>query len=551
MSAPTETLPSPPEPHALAPPTVRVRDWRLVGGAVVAIEMLALAVFSASQARVATPREDEVLALFVGRSSFGTALHQVIGERGGAPLHFVAAWIVVHLGGHLVALRLVSAAFAIAALPVIALLAARLGRDWRVGVVAAVVAAPSWLVLFHANFGRMYAMFLFFGALAPLLLLRALERDRTKDWAGWWAASLLALACHPYGAFVLGAGIATVLVARRGQPRTWLICAVPVLAGLPFWISDIVLRSRFDVGVGGGGESLGSPAKVAAFLLMAFRDAFSWHGFPFWLALALFVSGLVLVAREATRPERVLLGASFAFPLAALLAVRAGDTVSPQTRHLIFLLPFADLFVAVALVRGAERLRVAGPPLAVAALAVLCVGQVQTAEQRTGDLFHGDRASRVTARTEAANWIRANVAPNALLLGYDPIYYQVWAHEPGFSSYVVARADGKVAAKQLTRYCGRFDGATFIFDVTNYYDGEPTPNVVRLKRRLHARGYVTKQFGDFLLVVADTRGTGMDYVRAAIPILRAGKAESLVVADVALTSVLGAETILPQKHTCA
>src|ERR1051325_6434648 len=59
------------------------------------------------------PHEDETLALFVGRSSLGDVLHTVIGERGGAPLHFLFAWAVVHLGGGLTALRVISLVFAV------------------------------------------------------------------------------------------------------------------------------------------------------------------------------------------------------------------------------------------------------------------------------------------------------------------------------------------------------------------------------------------------------------------------------------------------------
>ena len=61
------------------------------------------------------PHEDEALALFVGRGSLGDVLHTVVAERGGAPLHFLLAWAVVHLGGGLTALRLVSLVFAVAA----------------------------------------------------------------------------------------------------------------------------------------------------------------------------------------------------------------------------------------------------------------------------------------------------------------------------------------------------------------------------------------------------------------------------------------------------
>ena len=79
------------------------------------------------------PHEDEALALFVGRGSFPHVVHTVIAVRGGAPLHFVFAWAVVHLGGGLTALRVVSLLLAVASIPLIALLGARLA-DRLVGL---------------------------------------------------------------------------------------------------------------------------------------------------------------------------------------------------------------------------------------------------------------------------------------------------------------------------------------------------------------------------------------------------------------------------------
>src|SRR5881275_1865053 len=81
------------------------------------------------------PHEDEALALFVGRGPLGHVLETVVTERGGAPLHFVLAWLVVHLGGGLTTLRAVSLVFAVASVPLIALLGARLANR-SAGVVA-------------------------------------------------------------------------------------------------------------------------------------------------------------------------------------------------------------------------------------------------------------------------------------------------------------------------------------------------------------------------------------------------------------------------------
>jgi hypothetical protein len=544
-------------PAELRAPAVRVASLRRFVTArrlaflTVGLEMLALLAFGIRHASILITREDEVLALFVGRSGFGSALHQVLNERGGAPLHFVSAWTVVQLGGHLVALRIVSTCFVVGALPLIALLATRLARDGRVGVVAATLAAPSWLVLFSGDFARMYAQFLFFGTLAPLLLLRALDRQRTRDWVYWWLACLGVLASHPYGAFVLAAGIAALLATGWRQRRTWVLCAIPVVAATPFWIADFVLRARFDVGVGGGGSSLGSLHGISRFLLTSFRDATSWHGAAFWIAAVLAPAGAFLVARASGAAERVLLLASFVLPIVALLGARADSQVSPETRHLIFLLPFLDLFVAAALVRGALLARRAAPLVAVAVLAIVVAGQIDSARQRTPDLFGTESGYRHNARLVAAQWLGLHATPNVLLMGYEPVFYEAWRGDDAFSSFVVARADSAVAAKQLERYCGHFTQAVFVFDRENGYKADLTEaRFRRLGTRLSNAGYSVKRFDDFMLVLsAVPSGRPRAFVRAATPLLRIARDASIQNGKVELRTLLGAAPLL--RSTCS
>src|SRR5204862_82891 len=86
--------------------------------------------------------EDETLALFLGRGSLPHVLHTVIAERGGAHLHVVLAWAVVHLGGGLTGLRIDSLVFAGARMPVIAVLGSHLA-DRLDGDVTALLAPAS------------------------------------------------------------------------------------------------------------------------------------------------------------------------------------------------------------------------------------------------------------------------------------------------------------------------------------------------------------------------------------------------------------------------
>ena len=120
------------------PASVADRRFPLAVGAVT----LAAAVFLLHQLLAWPPHEDETLALFVGRYPFDQLFQVVLEERGGAPLHFLFAWAVAQLGFGLEGLRLVSAALAVASLPVVAALGARLaGR--REALAATVIVAAT------------------------------------------------------------------------------------------------------------------------------------------------------------------------------------------------------------------------------------------------------------------------------------------------------------------------------------------------------------------------------------------------------------------------
>src|SRR4029453_5298045 len=90
----------------------------------------------------------------------------------------------------------------------------------------------------------------------------------------WVAASLLLVAAHPYGVLLLAGQAAFVLVSARDRLRGAIAAGAAVLVlGVPFWLTDLVLAGRFEVGVGGGGEKLGGPVAVARYLWRSLGDA--------------------------------------------------------------------------------------------------------------------------------------------------------------------------------------------------------------------------------------------------------------------------------------
>src|SRR5439155_529476 len=111
------------------------------------------------------------------------------------------------------------------------------------------------------------------------------------------------------------------------------------------------------------------------------------------------------------------IGAPFLF----FLVTRVGSGIaSPESRHLIFALPFFALLLATALVELA-RTR-AGVAAAALALVALCAGEVLWGLNKTRPLYAGEPAARVSARDAASAWLASTARPDDVLFGYDPLY---------------------------------------------------------------------------------------------------------------------------------
>jgi hypothetical protein len=493
---------------ALSAPSAR----RLALPLGVAAVTLAAAAFLLHQLMAWPPHEDETLALFVGRDSLGGVLDQVATERGGAPLHFLLAWGVAHAGLGLGALRLVSAAFALASLPLVALLGLRLaGR--RAALLAPALAAASWIFLFHAVYGRMYSLFLFFSLLSYVALLRALDRGGW-GWAGWTAAILASVAAHPYGALVLASQGVFVLAARRDRLRPALVAGAAVaVLGIPFWLSDLVLAGRFDVGVGGGGEKLSGPTTLVRYLWHTAGDLSSgW--WPLLLGvLVLAALGLVAVGREA----RVLCLCVVGLPVAALGVAELGGSASPESRHLIFVLPFFSVLVAAGIVRATRRL----PALAAIVGATLLVAELAWAWHRTPPLFEWEPDARQAARGEAETWLAHTGAPDDVLFGYEPLYLGAWERNHAFSRTVLPRADANLTLRTLLREERPLGRGVWVFDASERNNLNPALEIAARSPTPEA-AFTVARFGPFLVV-----RTRKPVVTPGHYLLLAGRAELL------------------------
>ena len=529
------------DPSPLARARTRVRDVNAFWAGTTAVAATLAGVLGWFL-RTWPPHEDEALALFVGRGSLGHVLHTVVAERGGAPLHFGFAWLVVHLGGGLTGLRLVSLLFAVASVPLIALLGARLA-DQAVGLVASALASGSWVLMFHGIYGRMYSLFLFTSLLSFLALLSALDRGGRGRFALWGLALLLMLASHPYAALVVAAqGLFVVLRRRRLRPALMTLAVVGI-AGIPFWLADLVLRDRFDVGVGGGGPALGSPTSVLHYFWWVAGDFSAGHRAWSTPVLVLALVGTILLWRR--RPESVgLFACVVAVPGLAFMLATLNSTASPEARHLIFALPFFSVLLAVPLVEVGRRGGRLGPAVAAIAVVVLLIGEVRWTHEKTPPIFDGDPPGEAQARDAAGAWLASTYRPSDVLLGYEPVYLQAWEQNRSFSGHTLPRADPALLASALKEIPEPLGRGVWVFDASD------TTNVkerqtIRYALPTPQAAFEARVYGPFLVIRSrKPLGTRANYVAVSEEVMRLGRTLEIGDADINLRALLRAESRL-------
>jgi hypothetical protein len=432
----------------------------------------------------------------------------------------------------------VSALFAVASVPLVAALAARLaGRG--PALVATVLLAASWMLLFHGVYGRMYSIFLFTSTLSFLALLRATERGGVAGWAIWAAATLLCVSSHPYGAIVLAAQGVYVLAGRiRLREALPAFAAVAVL-GIPFWRTDLVLAGRFEIGVGGRGERLGGPLDVLRYLKNTAAD-FSAGYLPA-LVLVLLLCGLGYAALVRRRKRSALLvAAAVLTPTGFLLLARFGSAAAPESRHLIFVLPFFVTLLGAGMVEAAGRLPRWQLPALACVVAALVACEVAWGWNVTADLYRGEPAARIAARSEAAAWLAETTRPDDVLFGYDPLFLQAWQRGGRVSQTVVPRADARLALRTLERLHHPLGRGLWVFDASDTGNASRQLHVPLRIPQPHS-AFEARTFGPFL-VVRTTAPTGS--VRSYLVLARraqlTGKSLAIGDAETNLLTVLEA-----------
>jgi hypothetical protein len=376
--------------------------------------------------------DDEALAGLIAARPLNEIVETVMGDRGGAPLHFLLAHVALALDPSPLALRALSIVFAVGAVLVCYDLGRRLGGR-TAGVAAALVAAASDLLLLYGSFGRMYALFAFAAALAADLFVRALERPTAQAAALAALAALLLPASHPYGIVPFAVEAIVALAVWRGRPlRPALPTLVIALGVVPFLVADLRLLDRFSVGL--GGDSLAQRRSLGDFVREVVGGLGGGTGVLLVVVIGLAVAGLLLL-RQRSLPFAAYSAGLFASSGLLLVLARAGDPAPLSSRYFIFLLPVWAALVGVA----AARVGVVGV-VALAAVVFLAPGNA-VKDPRVLEIA---KPSELAA---PAALVREQVGERDVLFPYSPVYLSALPQTA--HATVVSRARPELLLREL------------------------------------------------------------------------------------------------------
>ena len=274
------------------------------------------------------------------------------GEAGLQTIYFLLMRVWVHAGLSETWLRLPSALFGIASIPVLYLVGRRL-----VGAPAALAAAAlltfSPADIYFSQEARGYTLCILFVLCATWFFVLAVERDRTRDWVLWTVFGIAAFYIHYFAALVLVAQATSLLFVRCARWGKFLVCGTIILLtaipGLTYplrassenlhfaWMPHANPREIWHLLMFFGGS--GVKVAIAVVLWVAGAVAIIrnrragaddfWHGvlILLWAVLPAAILGL-LSLREPLFLQRYLV---FSLPATILLA-SLGAVVLPKWR---------------------------------------------------------------------------------------------------------------------------------------------------------------------------------------------------------------------------
>lgn len=265
------------------------------------------------------------------------------------------------------ALRLFSAFWAVASLPLLWLVGRQVGdADGRTAWSAAVLFALSPVALFYSAEGRMYSL-VWFTSLALWWSTLRLSRDSGdfRDGALWVAAGVAGLLTHYFFVFVWLACAAWLAVGTHGRRRSAVVAlaGLTTLAVLPWYLKVPASLARWRVTEGWLDGDLPWPGALARPVELAMQQLTGRTSIGGWeqaqlvvVATAVILAGVLLARRQLRwlfEDKRSLLWACAAAACTGPLVfdILRHTTTTTVPRYALTALPALLLLLAAALAR--------------------------------------------------------------------------------------------------------------------------------------------------------------------------------------------------------
>lgn len=326
---------------------------------------------------------DEASSLVLAQMPLGAFWRQATGPEINATAYFLLLRGWVSFGSDETWLRLLSAVFAIATIPVVHVLGRRLFGEPRAAIAALVLASSPFFVEF-AQEARGYSLALLLASSSSLAFVLAFDRPKVGRWVVWAVLAGIGLYAHLFTLFVVAAqllvGVGATLVEPSLRPRLRAVVLSTAVVGL--MAVPIVAEATAS-----GREHLAHIPPPTPLVVIGTGFLVTGGFAPLTIVIGLLVvtaAGATALAwgrRDVWGPHRLGLPLAWAWLLVPPLASLAISLLRPifYPRYLIVMLPGIALVVALGVASLRSRRLVHAALAALVAVSVVgCFLQAAT-----------------------------------------------------------------------------------------------------------------------------------------------------------------------------
>src|SRR5271157_5567849 len=273
------------------------------------------------------------------------------GEANPQTIYFLVmrGWIL--LGRSETCLRLPSALFGVASIPLMYVMARRFVSVGP-ALAAAALLAFSPAHVYYSQEARSYTLAILFVLLSSYFFVGAVEGGQRRDWVLWTIISILAFYSHYFSALVPLAQACSLFFRKRAPWKPAIIGGLVILAAALPGLTYVFRASPENL------HFIWMP-KATPKEVLHLGMFYGGSGFKFVLALTLWIAGAVAITRERSHDRepgsfwRGMLILSWAFLPALVTAIESLHNPIFMQRYLIFSLPATLLLAA----QGMNELR--------------------------------------------------------------------------------------------------------------------------------------------------------------------------------------------------